>query len=285
LGVASGSRRRRPLWETVRSGDPEWAHQFLTRAYADHSVALSGDKAGFQFSHRLVRGDDRFSLARIRHSMEVVASVDPVEVVLAGQLHSGRLGMRVGDEHHQYRPGELFLYPPGRPVRVSWSRLSLTVVRFEPRALASYAASMVTAGSSGPGVKPPGPGSSPVPDWRSLFVGWRPVSAGMARYCRATVRHVLTAVLADPELAEDPVVLDAAYGQLAAAALATFANTAAALIAQAGSVSRTELSPTVCGPGSRSDTTSQPPSERIGEGERPPPIGPGDDPVAFSAPA
>jgi hypothetical protein len=99
------------------------------------------------------------------------------------------------------------------------------VVRFEPGPLARYAASIVTADSSGLGVSPLAAGRSSGSDWRSLFVGWRPVSAGMARYWRATVRHVLTEVLADSELAEDPVVLDAAYRQLAAAALATFAPT------------------------------------------------------------
>ena len=214
-GVASGSRRRRPLWETVRSGDPQWAHQFLARAYADHSVALSGDKAGFQFGTgwygAMTGSASRASATRWRWMPRLTrwGWCWPGSCTAAGWVcewatsttSTGRVSC--------------FFTRPGRPVRVSWSRLSLTVVRFEPRALASYAALIVTAGSSGPGAKPPGPGSSLVPDWRSLFLGWRPVSAGMARYCRATVLHVLTAVLADPELAEDPVVLDAAYRQLA----------------------------------------------------------------------
>lgn len=214
-----------PLWETVRSGDPEWAHQFLAREYAEHRVELLGNEAGFEFSHRRVRGDDRFSIARIGYSLAVLASVEPVAAVLVVQVHRGRLSVRAGERRDDFGPGELFVYPPGRPVSVSCDQFRLTVVRFDPQPLARYAASIVTADSSGLGVTPLATGRSSGPDWRSLFVGWRPVSAGMARYWRATLRHVLTEVLADPELAEDPVVLDAAYRQLAAAALATFAPT------------------------------------------------------------
>src|SRR5206468_2071140 len=108
-----------------------------------------------------------------------------------------------------------------------WSQLSVTLVRFQPEALAAYAASIVPPGSSGPGADPLGAGASAAPDWRSLFVGWRPKSAGMARYCRATARHVLTAVLAGRELADAPVGLHAAFGPPPPAPLATFPKPAA----------------------------------------------------------
>ena len=41
----------------ISTGDPDEAHQWLSAAYADHKVTLSGRSTAFRFSHSVVSPD------------------------------------------------------------------------------------------------------------------------------------------------------------------------------------------------------------------------------------
>jgi AraC-like DNA-binding protein len=120
--------------EEFRSHDPDEAHAWLRKTYADHQLKISGSSQDFMFSCDITRLDG-MSLGRIRHSMAVDIDVFDGLPNLAIVEHrgGGDVHVSVEPETVNLRAGECFLVPPDRPYQVAWNSVAaeVTTLSFE----------------------------------------------------------------------------------------------------------------------------------------------------------
>ncbi|HET9255236.1 MAG TPA: AraC family transcriptional regulator [Pseudonocardiaceae bacterium] len=209
------------------TSDPEEAHGFIRRIYADHRVCFSGSQEGFSFVHTstTARG---FSIGRMRHGMAVELEGDPLEGMLViDHILSGSLELSVGGDAVRADRAALTLSQPERRWRCAWDNLDVGLVTLERAMVAEYAA-------DASGVDPAG----------LTFTGMTPVSPRMAQHWQAVVRHVSSDILPNAEAMASPLVGGQTARLLAGAVLATFPNNALDALASsapAGAIEPTAL--------------------------------------------
>lgn len=196
---------------SLSTTDPDEAHEHIRAAYAEHSVRLSGSRDRFRFRHDLADAGT-FGVARYHHSMTCRVHVEPIGFLLVGQMIGGTLRVTSGGEELRPVRGEVFLFSPAQRMTVEWEDFRAGLVRLE-QSVVDRVAAEVHGPATPAGVR---------------FTQAGAVSTDHARHWHGLVRYLHRDVLGNPAMAESPLVRAQAQRLLAAAALATFPNTAAA---------------------------------------------------------
>jgi AraC-like DNA-binding protein len=135
---------------------------------------------------------------------------EPFGVLLVAQVRSGQLGYRSAGSERRYGPGDVcFAAQHDHPNTARYDDLTMAVTVIDPALLGQVAGTA--------------PGRQPQP---VRLTGYQPVSAGAARYWKATWSHVRYQVLGVPTAAAQPLLVAAAERLLVASALAAFPNNA-----------------------------------------------------------
>lgn len=200
--------------EEFATHDPELAEDMIRQLYVDQRLSIQGPGAGFAFGHSslAVTGRHAFAINRLHHTLGMRFESDPLDDLLV--TNSPRRGaLRVGDNTDfgavAAGPGEVLLTAPTGHFTAQFVHLDVDVTALTRHEVAEHAAAR---GGIAPG---------------SLrFTGLAPIDPARARLWLDTVAHVRDHVLADPEVAAIPLVLDSAFQTLATTLLATFPNTA-----------------------------------------------------------
>ncbi|MEU2060373.1 helix-turn-helix transcriptional regulator [Streptomyces sp. NPDC013455] len=188
------------------SDDLEVTEDFLSRAYARMRIASA--TPGSNRARVLRSGIPSVSVDELALDFEMSYSVTPLGRLCLCVVHEGT----VRDHGYpgvedSFGPGDaVLLAPPDLPYtgRICNARYNITLL--DPALLDQVAG---------------GPDGSPV-----RLTGHRPRSAAAARQLVRAITHLRDGVLADPEIADEPLVAATAAQHLAASVLAAFPHTA-----------------------------------------------------------
>ncbi|MFJ9537102.1 helix-turn-helix transcriptional regulator [Streptomyces sp. NPDC101225] len=193
---------------TFESDDLGVTEDFLSRAYARLRIGSTTPEAG---RVRVTRtGVDAVSIDEIDLSFEMSYSVTPLGRICLCVMYDGT----VRDHGFQgvrddFGPGDVVMFaPPELPYsgRICNARYNITML--DPGLL-----SQVAGEQGGPPVR---------------LTGHRPRSSAVARQLGRTIAYLRDQVLADPAVAEQPLVASTAAQHLAASVLSAFPSTALA---------------------------------------------------------
>ncbi|MFJ3714565.1 helix-turn-helix domain-containing protein [Streptomyces sp. NPDC090057] len=192
------------------SADLAVTEAFLSDAYARMRIGTSTPGSNRARIHR--GSTDTFSVDELALDFEMSYSVTPLGRICLCVVHDGT----VRDHAFQgvedaFGPGDVALFaPPDLPYsgRICNARYNITML--EPDLLTQV------AGADGPGERP------------VRLTGHRPHSADDAQRLSRTIGYVRDHVLADPGMADQPLVVSTAAQHLAASVLSAFPNTATA---------------------------------------------------------
>ncbi|MFJ9037583.1 helix-turn-helix transcriptional regulator [Streptomyces sp. NPDC102406] len=191
------------------SSDIGATEEFLSRAYARMRIGNGTPDA----SRARIRRDvmPGVSVDELDLDFDMSYSVTPLGRICLCVVHEGTIQdhgyARVQDA---FGPGDVVSFaPPELPYqgRVCAARYNITML--DPALLSQVAATDPKAA--------PGP---------VRLTGHRPVSAAAAQHLTRTIAHIRDHVLADPDVAAQPLVTATASQHLAAAVLAAFPHTA-----------------------------------------------------------
>jgi AraC-like DNA-binding protein len=196
---------------TFDSDDLDRTEEFLSHAYAKMNIGNgTADSSRAQVRRTAI---DSLSIDEIDLDFDMSYAVTPLGRICLCVVHEGTI------EDHVYQgvsdsfgPGDVVSFAPPElsyAGRVHAARYNITML--DPQLLTQVAG---TAGGRHP---------EPV-----RLTGHRPVSTAAGEQLRATIRYVRDHVLADPAVADQPLVASTAAQHLAATVLATFPNTATA---------------------------------------------------------
>jgi AraC-like DNA-binding protein len=191
--------------EEFDSRDPDEAHAWLSKTYADHHLRISGSSENFLFSCDIIRLDG-MSLGRIVHSMAVEVDVfDGLRDLSIIEQRGGGAVRVIGPESVDLRAGDCFLLPPDRPYQAAWTsvRADVTTLSFED--LQRDALGLV--------------------DRKTVNVDFtRPITAAASRHWSQTIRYVQSVVSNSPLLAAAPLARRELGWLVNSAVLACFPN-------------------------------------------------------------
>jgi AraC-like DNA-binding protein len=194
----------------ISTDDPDEAHQWLSCAYADHKVTLSGRTSAFRFSHS-VADCDLFKVGVARHTMALQGTWEPLDdILLFSHLLTGRFTIRSPHAEVAAGPGDVFGYDPDARMQVEWDDIRMAQVRIKRSAMERLAAELLGD------------------DRASLPIGFdlaRPVSGSKALHWKRLMGYVTTDVAANPAVHGSPLVMRHVQRLVVAAALETFPNT------------------------------------------------------------
>ncbi|MFI6033587.1 helix-turn-helix transcriptional regulator [Streptomyces sp. NPDC051315] len=191
------------------SDNLDLTEDFLSRAYARMRIGSSDLRAG---RARVTRAAlPSVTVDELDLDFEMSYSVTPLGRICLCLVHDGTIRDHVVDGAPEaFGPGDMVYFaPPDRPYsgRVRNARYNITML--DPDLLAQVAAGR--------------PGRSPEP---VRLTDHRPHSPAAARHLRGTIGYLRDHVLADPDLADQPLIASTAAQHLAASVLAAFPNTA-----------------------------------------------------------
>jgi AraC-like DNA-binding protein len=192
--------------EEFRSRDPDEAHAWLRKAYADHHLKISGSSEDFMFSCDVTRLDG-MSFGRMRHSMAVDVDVFAGLRDLSIVEHRGGGAVRVviGPERLNLRAGECFLLPPDRPYQAASNSVVAEVTTLSFDDLQRDALGLV--------------------DRERVNVDFtRPITPAAGRHWSQTIRYVRGSVSNSPLLAAAPLARRELGWLVSSAVLACFPN-------------------------------------------------------------
>jgi AraC-like DNA-binding protein len=210
---------------TFDSRDLGQTEEFLSKAYARMRIRAEADSPRTRIS-RQVMGP--VSVDRLRLEFGLSYEVHPLGKVCLCVVESGRIAQQVaGYEEEVFGPGDaVSLAPPDRPYSGEVSHARYTIVMFGDALLQEVAGTC------------PGRGPGPV-----RLLGHRPVSAAAGRHLLRTIAYLRDDVLADPDLAGEPLVVSTAGQLLAASVLTALPSTAATAAADATGTDRHDAHP------------------------------------------
>lgn len=193
----------------IRTGDPEEAHEWLRRAYGDHTFRLSGRRDAFVFSHEVADcGPVRTGVGR--HTMELRGTWQPMgDTLLFAHLLSGRCSARGRTGEVAALPGDVFGVDPDAPADVAWDDMLMAQVRVH-RATADR----IAAESAGD-------------DRAGTAVAWelgRPAVPARAVHWRGLMRYVNAELATNSGVQSSPLVMRQVQRLIITTALQTFPN-------------------------------------------------------------
>ncbi|WP_327654657.1 helix-turn-helix transcriptional regulator [Streptomyces sp. NBC_00483] len=191
------------------SSDLEVTEDFLSRHYARMRIGNgTPESCRIRIRREAMSG---VSVDELDLDFDMRYSVTPLQKICLCLVHEGTIRDHAfGDVEDSYGPGDVVSFaPPELPYegRVCGARYNITML--DPTLLGQVATTM--------------PGAAPGP---VRLTGHRPVSDAAARHLKRTIIHVRDHVLADPEVAAEPLVASTAAQHLAASVLIAFPNTA-----------------------------------------------------------
>lgn len=191
----------------VTTKDPERATEVVRQGFP--GIRLHGDRDGrrFRFDYRRVT-DGRLTVHRLRLTGSAEGRGSMTDVVAAGRVRNGRLGLDYGQDSIDTTAPYL------RPAGTSVARLQdvdLELIEIEPIAFALAAGRRLEG--TGRVLRPPGP-TAASPSSPGLVATWRSISD-----------HVAGAAL-DPEVFANPLIRAGLFDLVTAGVLATFPLTA-----------------------------------------------------------
>jgi AraC-like DNA-binding protein len=191
----------------VATSDPDVAHDWLQAVYADYEPEESNNRRDFRFrgTHTQL---GRSSVSRLHYSMSADNYLAPSDVLLVLQPTDGVMKVSAGRDEEVVPPGTPVLFPPHQAVSALWADTDARCVCLQAGDVERVA--VETTGVETVALR---------------FTGLRPMSAEHGRHWDAAVRHLVGAVLRDPELAANPLIAGQLTQLLAAAALDTFPST------------------------------------------------------------
>ena len=192
--------------EEFRSHDPDEAHAWLRKAYADHDVRISGSTADFVFSCDITRFDG-MTFGRMTHSMAVNVDVYGGLRNLSIVQHQEGNPVQVvtGAETVDLRAGDCFLLPPDRPYQASWNSVSVTLTTLGFESLQRDATWLV--------------------DHETVHVDFaRPITLAAGRHWSQTIGYVERVVSSSPLLDSAPLARRELGWLVNSAVLACFPN-------------------------------------------------------------
>lgn len=191
------------------SSDIEVTEDFLSRHYARMRIGNGTP----QSSRARIRRDELpgVSVDELDLDFDMRYSVTPLQKICLCLVHEGTIqDHSFGRVEDAFGPGDMVSFaPPELPYegRICGARYNITML--DPDLLTQVAA-------TAPGAKP-----GPV-----RLTGHRPVSDTAALHLKRTIVHLRDHVLADPEVAAQPLVASTAAQYLAASVLGAFPSTA-----------------------------------------------------------
>lgn len=189
-----------------RSHDPDQAHAWLRKAYADHDVRISGSTEDFVFTCDIIRFDG-MTFGRMSHSMAVNVDVFGGLRNLSIIAHRGGNPVKIDTEAESVtlRSGDCFLLPPDRPYQAAWNSVSVTVTTLGFENMQRDAESLV--------------------DHETVSVDFtRPISPAAGRHWSQTIGYLERVVSSSPLLAAAPVARRELGRLVNSAVLACFPN-------------------------------------------------------------
>jgi hypothetical protein len=201
-----------PAPTTTKTGefatdDPDLAHEWLQAVYADYQPEESNSRRDFRF-RAANTPIGRSSVSRLQYSMSADNNVEPSDVLLVLDPYDGAMKVRQGRDEEVVTPGMPVLFPPHQAVSALWADTDIGCVCLQAADVERVAVETT--------------GIETVP---LRFTGLRPMSAFLGRQWHDAVRHLVGAVLRDPDLSANPLIVGQMTQLLAAAALDTFPST------------------------------------------------------------
>jgi AraC-like DNA-binding protein len=199
-----------PTRGEVATTDPVVAHEWLQAVYSDYQPGESNNRG--EFSFRGVHTPlGRSSVSRLRYSMGADNNVAPSDVLLILEPSDGVMKVSLGRDEEVVTPGTPVLFPPHESVSALWADTDAGCVCLQAADVERVA--VETTGIESIALR---------------FTGLRPMSPGLGRHWNDAVRYLVGAVLRDPDLSANPLIVGQLTQLLAAAALDTFPSTALA---------------------------------------------------------
>ncbi|MFF6807068.1 helix-turn-helix domain-containing protein [Streptomyces sp. NPDC012616] len=194
---------------TFDSDDLELTEDFLSRAYADMRIGSSTPETS---RARISRGDlGPVTVDELDLDFDMSYAVTPLGRICLCVVHEGTIRDHVypGVED-SFGPGDVVSFaPPTQSYAGRVCRARYNITMLDTDLLTQVAA---TAGTA--------------PTEPVRLTGHRPHSPEAGRRLRDTISYVRDHILADPALAEQPLIASTASQHLAASVLAAFPNTA-----------------------------------------------------------
>jgi AraC-like DNA-binding protein len=194
--------------------DPELAEDMIRQVYLDQQLSIIGNPAEFALSHAstAVPGPRGFAVNRLHHTLRMHCRAEPVhDLLVTDAPRHGVLQVcdSSGFDDVTAGPGDVLLTAPNGGFSAHFDGLDFDVTALSHHDVAEHAAARI-------GIAPDA----------LRFTALAPISPALGARWIKTVDHVRDDILADPDVAAIPAVLDSAFQTLATTLLATFPNTA-----------------------------------------------------------
>jgi AraC-like DNA-binding protein len=191
----------------VATTDPDVAHEWLQRVYADYQPEESNNRRDFSFrgAHAQL---GRSGFSRLHYSMSADNNVAPSDVLLVFEPSEGVMKVSHGRDEEVVPPGTPVLFPPHQAVSALWADADADCVCLQAADVERIA--VETTGLESTALQ---------------FTALRPMSPSLGRQWDHAVRHLLDAVLRHPEVTANPLIAGQLTQLLAEAALDTFPST------------------------------------------------------------
>ena len=192
--------------QEFRSHDPDEAHEWLRRTYADHTVKISGSSEDFAFSCSLTHLDG-MSLGNITHTMATEVDVfDGLpDLSIIEHRDGAALQLTVGTQTVSLRKAECFLLPPDRPHRAAFNSMGVGVTTLSLAGLQRDAAGLL--------------------DQEAVEIDFtRPVTPAAGRHWSQTIQYVEGLINNSPLLATAPLARRELGWLINSAVMACFPN-------------------------------------------------------------
>jgi AraC-like DNA-binding protein len=187
--------------------DPGLAIDYLSKAYRT-SLRISGVRDGNRFRHSRANCG-LFALDEVRLPLHLSVQQAPLASLVIVQIDAGRMARECGDVSERFLSGDVFISAePSLPASLRLLEVQLQTVMLDLSVLATVASTSPT--------RAPGP---------VRLTSYQPRSAAVALHWQRTVAY-LRNMLANTEIAGQPLISGSAARLLAATVLATFPNTA-----------------------------------------------------------
>lgn len=186
--------------------------EIIRQVYIGHEPRLGRDHTGTEFRVVSARADVRagtLGADRVHVTVNFQTDTEPFGYLFAMSVVHGVFAVAAGGEELRAVAGDVIMFPPGSPVAAEWTDLDAGILRLPVSSAADLAAEQV-------GIDPA--------DLR--FESMVPVSPRMGQYFRNVCAMVGRELVADESAAAHPLVAEEMVRTAAAAALATFPNTA-----------------------------------------------------------
>ncbi|MEU3294310.1 AraC family transcriptional regulator [Streptomyces longwoodensis] len=193
---------------TFDSDDLDLTEDFLSRAYA--RMRIGGSPAGSR-AHVRRSATPSLSVDELALDFDMSYAVTPLGRICLCVVHDGTIEDHVyPGVHESFGPGDVVSFVPPDQAYAGVVRAARYNITMLDPALLDQVAMAAPAAHAGP----------------VRLTGHRPHSPAAADRLRGAIAYLRDHVLADPDLADQPLVASTAAQHLAATVLATFPNTA-----------------------------------------------------------